>query len=248
MLCHKVAKIPNQSRPLQTPAELPWLFLNLELHRKPHKHARCCWKARFCALLACCNRANLPKKHKGDTLRLVLPVWVYLHADATQPATGHLALPVLSFPFPLISVSSRDLNFASCACLPCMSGSFLAFPFTSFRFISVSAPFILERPFIRIPFPQFLLVLVTSTSLPISRQFPAHPFISLQFLFVSFNFQQFLFVPVLRFPSHSALAFWFFASALFTLGQFLSLPFRSLPVSPSLHFPFVVCNFQRQHA
>ena len=30
---------------------------------------------------------------------------VYLHADATQPATGHLALPVLSLPFPVSPMS-----------------------------------------------------------------------------------------------------------------------------------------------
>ena len=29
----------------------------------------------------------------------------YLHADATQPATGHLALPVLSLPFPVSPMS-----------------------------------------------------------------------------------------------------------------------------------------------
>ena len=29
------------------------------------------------------------------------PRWPDLHADATQPATGHLALPVLSLPFPV---------------------------------------------------------------------------------------------------------------------------------------------------
>ena len=29
----------------------------------------------------------------------------YLHADATQPATGHLALPVLSLPFPVSPIS-----------------------------------------------------------------------------------------------------------------------------------------------
>ena len=28
-----------------------------------------------------------------------------LHADATQPATGHLALPVLSLPFPVSPMS-----------------------------------------------------------------------------------------------------------------------------------------------
>ena len=32
--------------------------------------------------------------------------WPDLHADATQPATGHLDLSVLSLPFPLISVNS----------------------------------------------------------------------------------------------------------------------------------------------
>ena len=31
--------------------------------------------------------------------------WPDLHADATQPATGHLALPVLSLPFPASPIS-----------------------------------------------------------------------------------------------------------------------------------------------
>ena len=135
------------------------------------------------------------------------------------------------------------------------------FPGISLHFLSVHFRFsslhFLERRVIRTPFPSFFVVPVTSTSLPISRQFPAQFFISLQFLLVSNNFQQFLFVPIsgslhvlpLHFP-----AFWFLSSALFIFVQFLSLPFRSLPVTPvSLHFPFVVCNFQplvshRQHA
>ena len=33
------------------------------------------------------------------------PRWPDLHADATQPATGHLALPVLSLPFPVSPMS-----------------------------------------------------------------------------------------------------------------------------------------------
>ena len=35
----------------------------------------------------------------------ILCICVYLHADATQPATGHLALPVLSLPFPVSPMS-----------------------------------------------------------------------------------------------------------------------------------------------
>ena len=102
-----------------------------------------------------------------------------LHADAAQPATGHLALFVLSFLF------LRVREFP---------GNSLHFLSLHFRFSSLH---LLERPFIR----------MTSTSPPTSRQFPAHRFISLQLLFVSQNFQHYLFVSVLRFPSRSALAF-----------------------------------------
>ena len=81
----------------------------------------------------------------------------------------------------------------------------------------------------------------------------------IQLLFVSQNFQQHLFVPVLRFPSRSALAF---SCILVSLQCPLQFHFRGVfdfhyvhfQVTPaSLHFPFAFCNFQplvshRQHA
>ena len=81
----------------------------------------------------------------------------------------------------------------------------------------------LERPIIPLP-----LSLFSSHDFNLASHFtsfPAHPFISLQLRFVSHNFQQLLFVPVLRLPSLSALAFscmlvWFLSSALFIFVQF----------------------------
>ena len=35
-----------------------------------------------------------------NTVHIAFRLLANLHADATQPATGHLALPVLVFPFP----------------------------------------------------------------------------------------------------------------------------------------------------
>ena len=87
----------------------------------------------------------------------------YLHADATQPATGHLDLAVLSLPFPLVPISSRDLNLTSFARVSCIFDSFA---------VSVA---VLPSGFRDFSPP------------PIPRQFPAHPFIS-QFLFVFHNF------------------------------------------------------------
>ena len=82
--------------------------------------------------------------------------------DQTQPATGHLDLAVLSLPFPLIPISSRDLNLTSFARVSCIFDSFAVsvavLPSVLFSFCDFSPP-------------------------PIPRQFPAHPFIS-QFLFV----------------------------------------------------------------
>ena len=73
--------------------------------------------------------------------------------------------------------------------------------------------------------PSFFLVPVTSTSSPISRQFPAHLFISLQFLFVSHNF--FLFpssgsLRVLHAPAVSILV------SLQRRLHFLAIPFTSI--------------------
>ena len=195
---------------------------------------------------------------------------------ATQPATGRLALPFVHLLFLYFQiVPGFELRFL------CLSDCFLTCPFTSFI-----------------------------SSRPISRQFPAHPFISHELLFVSHNFKQFLFVTVLRFPftfcpwiflhlcfspvpssfscnSPAPFTFcpWIFlhlgfspvpssfscnSPAPFTFCPWIflhlgfspvpssfsckSFGFRSLPVTPvSLHFPFVVCNFQplvvhRQHA
>ena len=70
-----------------------------------------------------------------------------IYTDATQPATGRPALFVLSFPFPLIPASSRDLNFISFAC-HAVSWHLPALPFAH-----ISSLHLLERPFTaRTPF------------------------------------------------------------------------------------------------
>ena len=84
----------------------------------------------------------------------------------TPRGDAHLDLAVLSLPFPLIPISSQDLNLTSFARVSCIFDSFAVsvavLPSVLFSFRDFSPP-------------------------PIPRQFPAHPFIS-QFLFVFHNF------------------------------------------------------------
>ena len=75
--------------------------------------------------------------------------WPDLHADATQPATGHLDLSVLSLPFLLIPISSRDVNLTSFARLSCIFDSFAVsvavLPSVLFSFRDFSPPPIPSR-------------------------------------------------------------------------------------------------------
>ena len=106
-----------------------------------------------------------------------------LHADASQPATGRPALFVLSFPFPLIPASSRDLNFIS---------FIMQFPGISLHFLSLmSAPFIsLNAPSLALlSFSCFSSLHVSSDSL--RSNFPLQRLLHAVSLAFPFRFLQF---------------------------------------------------------
>ena len=140
----------------------------------------------------------------------------FLHLRAMVP---FVYIRVPAFPFPLVSVSSRHLNFASFACLPCMSDSLLAFHFTSFCFMSVSAPFISLNA------PAFAFLSLSSFLFPrLQPRFPFH----VTFLHIPsflFNFSSF---PIIS--NH----FFFFPSS----GSLRILPLHFL------HFSLSFISFQ----
>ena len=128
--------------------------------------------------------------------------WPDLHADATQPVNGNLDLSVLSLPFPLIPISSRDLNLTSFARLSCIFDSFA---------VSVALFFSASVTSVRLPFH------VSFLHIPSFRSFSPLSIIST----ISFRF-------LLQFPSRSDRAFACILASLHCPPQIRAIPLISI--------------------